>query len=83
MRCLSCDKRLNDRESVRKYATSGTFVDLCDRCFSTVSDEIPDVEGEVSDGGGSSGEEYDDRGWTDQDLTGDLSSDDFFGGVDD
>ena len=43
MRCLACDKRLNNRESTRKYASSGTFVDLCDRCFSYVSEEIPDV----------------------------------------
>ena len=43
MRCLSCDKRLNNRESTRKYASSGTFVDLCDRCFSYVAEEIPDV----------------------------------------
>jgi hypothetical protein len=47
MRCLACDKRLNDRESTRKYASSGTFVDLCDRCFSTISEDIPDIEGEV------------------------------------
>lgn len=45
MRCLSCNNRLNNRESTRKYASSGTFVDLCDRCFSTVSADIPDLEG--------------------------------------
>jgi hypothetical protein len=49
MRCLACDKRLNDRESTRKYASSGTFVDLCNRCFSTIAEDIPDIEGEVSD----------------------------------
>jgi hypothetical protein len=47
MRCLSCDRRLSDRESTRKYASSGTFVDLCDRCFSTVSEEIPDIESDI------------------------------------
>ena len=44
MRCLSCNKRLNDRESVRKYSNGGGFIDLCDHCFSTVSDDIPDIE---------------------------------------
>lgn len=44
MRCLACDKRLNDRESVRKYSSNNSFVDLCDRCFSTVSDDIADIE---------------------------------------
>lgn len=47
MRCLACNKRLNDKERTRKYASSGTFVDLCDRCFSTVADEIPDLEGDI------------------------------------
>lgn len=43
MRCLSCNKRLNGRESTRKYASTGTFIDLCDRCFSYVAEEIADV----------------------------------------
>lgn len=43
MRCLACDKRLNNRESTRKYSSSGTYIDLCDRCFSLVAEEIPDV----------------------------------------
>lgn len=44
MRCLACDKRLNDRESVRKYSSSGGFVDLCNGCFKTVAEDIPDIE---------------------------------------
>lgn len=44
MRCLSCDKRLNEREATRKYSSSGSFIDLCDRCFATVAEEIPDIE---------------------------------------
>lgn len=43
MRCLACNKGLNSRESTRKYASSGTYIDLCDRCFSYVAEEIPDV----------------------------------------
>lgn len=49
MRCLACNRRLNDKERTRKYASSGTFVDLCDKCFSTVADEIPDIEGDIPD----------------------------------
>lgn len=45
MRCLACDKRLTNSESTRKYASSGTFVDLCNRCFAFVADDIPDVDG--------------------------------------
>jgi len=44
MRCLACNRMLNDRESVRKYASTGTFVDLCNRCFSFVAEDIPDVD---------------------------------------
>jgi hypothetical protein len=49
MRCLSCDRKLSDYESTRKYASSGSFVDLCNRCFSEVSEDIPDIEGDGFD----------------------------------
>ena len=49
MRCLSCDRKLNDYESTRKYASSGTFVDLCNRCFAEISEDIPDLEGDGFD----------------------------------
>ena len=32
MRCLSCNKILNDYEATRKYE-HGEFVDLCNECF--------------------------------------------------
>lgn len=44
MRCLSCNTQLTDREATRKYASSGTFIDLCNKCFSTIADDIPDIE---------------------------------------
>jgi len=44
MRCLACNTQLNDREATRKYASSGTFIDLCNGCFAHVADEIPDLE---------------------------------------
>lgn len=50
MRCLSCNCQLNDHESTRKYASSGSFVDLCDRCFSEVEEDIPVIEGSPPDG---------------------------------
>lgn len=60
MRCLACDKRLNDRECTRKYSSNNSFVDLCDRCFSTVSDDIAEVE-EEWDGASEFMEEEDER----------------------
>ena len=47
MRCRACDARLNDREATRKYANAPTvFIDLCNHCFATVADDIPDLESE-------------------------------------
>ncbi len=33
MRCLACNCALTDRESVRKYAESEEFLDLCNSCL--------------------------------------------------
>ena len=40
MKCASCDNMLSDREASRKGIFSGEYLDLCDRCIST----IPDLE---------------------------------------
>lgn len=68
-RCLSCNRILNDRESVRKYSSSGDYLDLCDRCFGPVSGDIPTLEG--SDFGADA--EYDtepEAGTNDNETTG-------------
>lgn len=44
MRCLSCNAALTDFEATRKYASTGLFVDLCNHCFTSVSDQINTVE---------------------------------------
>lgn len=40
MRCLACNKALNDFEATRKSATSGEFVDLCNHCFHNVEQDL-------------------------------------------
>lgn len=40
MRCLSCDKILNDYESTRKSTVTGDYIDLCNHCYSTIKDQI-------------------------------------------
>ena len=40
MRCLSCDKILNDYESTRKSAVTGEYYDLCNHCFGTIKDQV-------------------------------------------
>lgn len=44
MRCIACNKNLSDFESTRKYADSQQYVDLCNKCFSTISDSVTTVE---------------------------------------
>lgn len=43
MRCLACNKILNDFESTRKSATTGEYVDLCNHCFHNVEQDIESV----------------------------------------
>ncbi len=41
MKCLACDRILNDFEATRRYQGSGEFIDLCNKCFhSGVSDDL-------------------------------------------
>lgn len=47
MRCLSCNTRLSNRESTRKYSSSGTFIDLCDRCFGYIAEDVPVIEEDI------------------------------------
>lgn len=44
MRCLSCDVVLSDFEATRKYEDTQHYVELCNKCFSTISDEISVTE---------------------------------------
>lgn len=41
MRCLACNKVLNDFEATRKYHESKQYIDLCNHCFySGVHEEV-------------------------------------------
>jgi len=44
MRCHACNSALSDFESTRKSATTGDYLDLCNRCFAYVKDDIAAVE---------------------------------------
>ena len=45
MRCLACNRRLTEAESTRKSPVSGMYYDLCNVCFSYISDDVLAVEG--------------------------------------
>jgi hypothetical protein len=40
MRCHCCDKNLNDYESTRKSVSTGEYLDMCNKCYSTISDDL-------------------------------------------
>jgi hypothetical protein len=46
VRCLACNKILNDFEATRKSATTGEYVDLCNHCFHDVEYDIESLERE-------------------------------------
>jgi hypothetical protein len=57
MRCHCCDKNLNDYESTRKSVSTGEYLDMCNKCYSTVSDDLlSEVRYDLYDG--NEDEEY-------------------------
>lgn len=44
MRCLSCNAALSDFEATRKSAFSGDFIDLCNRCYDTIREDLLTIE---------------------------------------
>ena len=48
MRCVACNVILTPQESVRRFKESRAFVDMCNKCLSTISEEVPFVEGKAS-----------------------------------
>ena len=44
MHCIACDKLLNDYEATRKDANTEIYIDMCNKCFSYVSKEIPSID---------------------------------------
>lgn len=49
MKCTACDRLLTTQEATRKFKGSGEYVDLCNKCLSTIDDQVSYTEGNVSD----------------------------------
>jgi hypothetical protein len=43
MRCICCDRNLNDYETTRKHAVTGDYLDICNKCFRDISNDVPTV----------------------------------------
>ena len=40
MRCYCCDKILSDFESTRKSVTTGDYLDMCNKCYATIKEDL-------------------------------------------
>ena len=48
-RCVCCNAILTPSESVRRFKESQEFVDMCNKCLSTISDDVQVVDGDADD----------------------------------
>jgi NAD-dependent SIR2 family protein deacetylase len=39
MRCVACNKNLNDYESTRKDL-QGNYIDMCNECYGTIKEDL-------------------------------------------
>ena len=44
MRCLSCNEILTDFKATRKSVSTNEYIDMCNRCFFTISDDVAALE---------------------------------------
>lgn len=44
MRCYCCDKVLSDFESTRKSVTTGDYLDMCNKCYYTIKEDLVSEE---------------------------------------
>jgi len=40
MRCCACDRLLNDFEATRKSKTTGDYLDLCNKCYGSIQEDL-------------------------------------------
>ena len=40
MRCVACNCVLTDFEATRKGVNTGEYIDLCNKCFLTIAEDI-------------------------------------------
>lgn len=44
MRCVCCNKILSEFESTRKSINTGEYLDMCNRCYGTISNDVLSYE---------------------------------------
>lgn len=61
MRCECCNTVLSSQEATRKFKGSGTFVDMCNKCLSTIDDQVEVTEGYLEKDEDTLEDEWDER----------------------
>jgi len=80
MRCYCCNKMLSDFEATRKSVHTNEYLDMCNKCYATVSDDLltyerADLYDEEEDYEGDEGldsNEYDSFGRVDNRVDNDI-----------
>ena len=49
MRCEACNVILTTQEATRRFKESGTFVDLCNKCLTTIDDQVEYTDGNTDE----------------------------------
>jgi len=44
MRCLACNIELTDYEATRKSSVTNEFVDLCNKCYNAINEDIEIID---------------------------------------
>jgi hypothetical protein len=44
MRCYCCNKVLSDYEATRKSVNTGKYLDMCNKCYGTISSDVLALE---------------------------------------
>lgn len=44
MRCVACDRNLSDFESTRKSRETGEYLDLCNKCFNEIQNDLDEIQ---------------------------------------
>lgn len=44
MRCRCCDKKLSEFEATRKSINTKEYLDMCNRCYNTISNQVLSYE---------------------------------------
>lgn len=43
MRCICCDVELSSYEATRRARSDGSFLDMCNTCYSSISEDVPSI----------------------------------------